>query len=318
MPASPRRWRTCPRPPERQAASAASRAPSSARRPTKGAARSASAAGPSRRQQRTARRTPWPAARRAGRNPSGPPAPPAPRRRRGSRRGGGVGQARREVHGLAGDRVLAVRLAPGAARHHLAARQADVRLSGRPIPAARGGTASRMARAARAARSASLPCATGRAEDRHDAVADVLVHAAAVLLHDPVGAPEEAPSSACVLLRPELAAQRREARQVGEEHGHLPPLASPWRAAPARSPDRAAASRRRGRPQGRDGPEDLLAVARAGRREGEEVGVRQVRQHVGVHRVLAERRRVLASPSQLSHAATSTRPSLPCLRTPRL
>ena len=47
-------------------------------------------------------------------------------------------------------------------------------------------------------------------------------------------------------------------------------------------------------PQGRDGPEDLLAVPERGDAEGQEVGVRQVGQHVGVDRVLEEGRRVLA------------------------
>ena len=74
----------------------------------------------------------------------------------------GVGQARGEVHRVAGDRVLAVAGAPGAARHHLAAGDADVHVqpAGRPPPR-RSGMASRMASAARTARSASLPWATG-------------------------------------------------------------------------------------------------------------------------------------------------------------
>jgi hypothetical protein len=211
--------------------------------------------------------------------------------------GGGIGQARRQVHGLAGDRVLAVRLAPGAARHHLAARQADVHVQRTADPGREGrhGVADGEGGAGGALRVVAVR--DRRAEHRHDAVADVLVHAAAVLLHDPVGAPEEAVEQRVRLLRPEFAAQRREACQVGEEDGHLPPLALAVGEG-CRSPcPRCLRGARVGpAPQGRDSPEDLLAVAERGDAEGQEVGVGQLREHVGIDRVLAEGRRVLAEP----------------------
>ena len=60
-----------------------------------------------------------------------------------------------------------------------------------------------------------------RAEHRHDAVADVLVDPAAVLLDQAVDALEEAAEQRVHLLGVELAAQRRVAGEVREEHRHL-------------------------------------------------------------------------------------------------
>ena len=64
-----------------------------------------------------------------------------------------------------------------------------------------------------------------RAEHPHDAVADVLVDGAAVLLDQPVGDREEAVEQVVHLLRVQLLRERGVAGKVGEEHRHLAPLA---------------------------------------------------------------------------------------------
>ena len=65
----------------------------------------------------------------------------------------------------------------------------------------------------------------GRAEDRHDAVAGVLIHRAPVVLDLLVDGPEEVTLQLVQLFGVELIGEPGIARQIGEQHGHLPPLA---------------------------------------------------------------------------------------------
>ena len=298
MPASPRRWRTCPRPPERQVASAVSRTPSSARRPTKGAARSAPAAGPSRRQQRTA--------------PSNPLAGSAPRWAH-SIRPKSVARTASETRispGPAASARRAARFTDSPVTVYSRCASLPVPLattwpparpmctcSARPIPAAMDGTASRMARAARAARSASLPWDTGAPNTAITQSPMCLSTRPPCSCTIRSARPKKRPSSACVSSAP------------SSRPSAVKPARSAKRTATCRrSPSRSGSGCRRpfprGRgdarvgpaPQGRDGAEDLLPVPERGDAEGQEVGVRQVGQHVGVDRVLEEGRRVLAEP----------------------
>jgi hypothetical protein len=64
-----------------------------------------------------------------------------------------------------------------------------------------------------------------RAEHGHDAVAEVLVDPAAVLLDDAVDPLEEAAEQRVHVLGVELPAQRGVAGEIGEEHHDLAPLA---------------------------------------------------------------------------------------------
>ena len=160
--------------------------------------------------------------------------------------------------------------------------------TGRPASAASAGMASRMASAARTARSASLPWATGAPNTRHDAVADVLVDLAAMLLDEAVGAVEEAAEQGVHLLGVELPAQRRVAGEVGEEHRHLPPLALKLRAWP---PPPAPCAPQRG-----DGVEQLAPMADRDHAEVLQVLGREPGQDLGVDGVVAERLLVLPQP----------------------
>ena len=174
----------------------------------------------------------------------------------------GPGEAGGEVHRLAGDGVLAVACASRAAGDDLPACDADVHAH---LAADLG--RDRRHGVADGERGPHRPLrvvAVGHrgAEHGHDAVADVLVDPAAVLLHHAVDAPEEAVEQRVHLLRVELAAQRRVAGEVREEHRHLAPLAGrlgrPTGAARSR-PRRAARRSRRAacggaRPPPRRGP----------------------------------------------------------------
>jgi hypothetical protein len=62
------------------------------------------------------------------------------------------------------------------------------------------------------------------AEDRHQGVAEVLVHGAAVAPHHAVEQPQAAGGDAVGLLGTELLRERREAHQVGEHHGRADPF----------------------------------------------------------------------------------------------
>ena len=65
----------------------------------------------------------------------------------------------------------------------------------------------------------------GRAEQRHDAVAGELVHRAFVAVHRLHQVAEAAVHDGVQVFRVETRRQRGEARDVGEEHGHLLALA---------------------------------------------------------------------------------------------
>jgi hypothetical protein len=119
-------------------------------------------------------------------------------------RRGGRGQARGQIDRIAGDRIAAV--AGPAARHHLAARDADVGTDVVAELAAQLGQ--RRPDLERGADRALGVVAVGqrRAEHRHHAVADVLVDGAAIALDDAV---EPARRSG----RSERARPRRRARE---------------------------------------------------------------------------------------------------------
>ena len=135
---------------------------------------------------------------------------------------GRVGQARGEVHRFARDREG---LLPGsAARHHLTAGDADMdaQLPARGLAQTRHQVVDRE-------RGADRPLgvvAVGdrRAEDAHDAVADVLVDRAAVALDHAVDGFEEAAHELVQLLRVEFAAEPGIAGEIGEQHRDLPAL----------------------------------------------------------------------------------------------
>ena len=318
MPASPRRWRTCPRPPERQVASAVSRTPSSARRPTKGAARSAPAAGPSRRQQRTV--------------PSNPLAGSAPRGAH-SIRPTSVARTASET-----------RISPGpAASVRRAARFTDSPVTvysrcaslpvplattwpparpmcmcrGRPIPAARGGTASRMARAARAARSASLPWDTGAPKTAMTQSPMCLSTRPPCSCTIRSARPKKRSSSACVssapssrlsAVKPARSAKRTATcRRSPSLPGSDAVARSPGVVAmPAPAPPRRAAMARRiffRCPSGATPRASRSASAKSGSTSASTAFSRKAGAYP-------------PSPSPRSHAATSTRLSLPRFQAP--
>ena len=64
----------------------------------------------------------------------------------------------------------------------------------------------------------------GRAEHGHDAVADVLVDASAVLFDNAIDMPEEALQQVMNLLCIEHSAEAGEPGQIGKQHRHLPPF----------------------------------------------------------------------------------------------
>src|SRR5262249_24914851 len=64
-----------------------------------------------------------------------------------------------------------------------------------------------------------------RAKYTHDAVADVLVDAAPMVLNDAIDALEEASGQGMYYLKVEFIAKLCVAAKVGEQHHHLPPLA---------------------------------------------------------------------------------------------
>ncbi len=136
-----------------------------------------------------------------------------------------IGEARGEVHRIAGHGVFAVGVAAGPARHHLTARDPDV-----DVDLAADLLAERRHRVADRERGAGRPLGVvavrdRRAEHRHHAVADVLVDPAAEGRDEAVGAREETAEQAVHLLGVELARKRGEAHQVDEQHAHLAPLA---------------------------------------------------------------------------------------------
>jgi hypothetical protein len=114
--------------------------------------------------------------------------------------------------------------AAGAARHHLAARQADVHGHGAADlrGEVRHGNADRERGAGRPLRVVAMR--HRRPEHGHDAVADVLVDRAAEATDDAVDPREEALEQAVHLLGVQLPAEVGVADQIAEQHGHLAPL----------------------------------------------------------------------------------------------
>jgi hypothetical protein len=136
-----------------------------------------------------------------------------------------VGEPRGKIHRLAGDGVLAVPRTARPARHHLATGDPDVH----PERAAtrvgkRGHPALDVERGADGAFGV-VAVGHGGAEDGHDAVANVLTDGAAVALDDRVDDVKEAAGENVQFLRIDLAAEPGVAREVGEQHRHLPALA---------------------------------------------------------------------------------------------
>ena len=76
------------------------------------------------------------------------------------------------------------------------------------------------------------------AEDRHDAIADMLVNMATVILNDAIDLGEELAEKTVNLFLVELAAERGIAHEVGKEHSHLPAFALHIRESVPRARDR--------------------------------------------------------------------------------
>ena len=127
-----------------------------------------------------------------------------------------VGQARGQVHRVAGDRIGPVPRTAGAARHHLAAGHADVDRD-RPSEALgerRHRVPDRQSRACGPLGIVAMR--HRRAEHAHDAVADMLVHGSAVRLDHAVGDREEAFDQVVQFLGVQLPRKRGVADEVGE------------------------------------------------------------------------------------------------------
>ncbi len=138
-------------------------------------------------------------------------------------------ETRRQVHRVAGDRVVGAHRAARRCRDDLAARDADVRRE-RP-PELGGQRGHRVVDVARGPHRALDVVAVRdrRAEHRHRRVADVLVDRASRARDDAVDHLEVAAQQPVNLLGVGLGRELREAREVGEEHRHRPALASGWR-----------------------------------------------------------------------------------------
>ena len=185
---------------------------------------------------------------------------------------------------MAGDRVLAVAGAPGAAGHDLAAGDADVHCTVRPASAETAGMASRMASAARTARSASLPWATGAPNTAMTQSPTCLSTRPPCSTIKRSACAKKRSRSACTSSASSSWLERGVAGEVGEEDRDLPALARGSSACPARS----AAARTR-RPQRSDRVEQLAPVADRGDAELLQVVGREAGQDLGVDLVVAER-----------------------------
>ena len=119
-----------------------------------------------------------------------------------------------------------------------------------------------------------------RAEHAHDAVADVLVDGAAMLLDDAVDDRKEALEQLVHLLRVQLPRERGVVDEVGKEHRHLSPLAGRLIRGSGLGGCRIGC----GRPRHRCRPEQPFPVAH---RNAEllQVGVGQLRKDVELERV---------------------------------
>jgi hypothetical protein len=129
-----------------------------------------------------------------------------------------------------------MRLAAGAARHDLAARQADVH--GHGAAELRGQVRHGITDRERGAGGALRVVAVGDRcpEHRHDAVADVLVDRAAEALNDAVDPGKELLEQGVHLLGVQFPAEMRVADQIAEQHGDLAPLPRRRRRRDSREP----------------------------------------------------------------------------------
>jgi hypothetical protein len=200
-----------------------------------------------------------------------------------------------------------VRSAAGAARHHLATGDADVRLQFAAHVAAdrRHGLMNVVRRADRAFGVVAVRhrCA----EDRHHVVADVLVDVGAVSHDNTVHGLEITVQQAMGFLRAKLVRQLREARQIGEQDSDLPAFAR--LRGDGRFPDRGFGL---GRRELCDGGQQLLAMAKGAHPELLEVLCGQIAQGFRVDVVLAKRLGVLpeakiVEPSPYIHVGCSPR-----------
>ena len=134
---------------------------------------------------------------------------------------GGTGQARGEVHRVAGDCVFAMTGTAGAARDHLSGSNAhmnadlaaDTRRHFRYLGLDRQRCTGRPLRI--------VAVRDRGAKHPHDAVADVLVDMSAVLQDDAVGATEELLDQRMQLFGVELLTPGHETGEIGEQHRHL-------------------------------------------------------------------------------------------------
>mgnify|MGYP000666378902 CR=1 FL=1 len=200
-------------------------------------------------------------------------------------RPGPVGEPRREVHGLAGDGVGAVRLASRAPGHDLPERQADVRRKRRLVGPGEAGHRGEQGPRATDRPVDVVAVRPGCAEQRHDAVADMFVDRSAVVHHDPVGGGEEALQQRVDPLRVEARGEPRVAHEVAEEHGDRP----------------AITLGRRGRLGGCRGEpgdrrEEALPVAERGDAQRLQIGVAQAEQDLAVDVVGVEGGRIAFEP----------------------
>ena len=187
--------------------------------------------------------------------------------------------------------------AAGAARHNLATGNADMHANrAAKLGREHGHAASDVEGSPDASLRIVAICHRGT-EDRHHAIADVLVDSPAVIDDACVGKVEEASEEGVDLLSVEFVSKLRVAGEVGEQHGHLPPLGlrqGRSRAAisrPAR-PDRRK-RRRRSITQRRDRGKQLAAVTDRGNANPDQVVGRQVGKDFAINVVLAERLLVL-------------------------
>ena len=160
-------------------------------------------------------------------------------------------EARSEIYRIPGDRIFPVGIAAGAARHHLAARNADM-----------DAQVARRFLSERSDRLVNVACRPhgalrivgmrgGRAENGHDVVADMLVDRTAIALDDTIDDFEIAVEQVMRGFGSELAGAFGEARDIGKQDRDL--------AAGALDGRRRNGSDRVVRKSG-DGSEKLLAV----------------------------------------------------------
>ena len=132
--------------------------------------------------------------------------------------GGGLREARRQVDRVPHDRVLLAAVGAEASRHHRAAVDTDVHAEAHAVGGVDPGE--RFPHVQCRAQRALGVVLVGlrRAEERHDLVADELVHGPAVVLDDGHEEVEALIHDAADPLGVQRFRERREAREVGEHH----------------------------------------------------------------------------------------------------